>query len=705
MPLGESVVFWEGQTLKSPISFDTETELIKDELTVPRLSLMTVSDGESSFVVHSEDVGDFIKRHSRHRWYGYNVAFDFWVLASCRSLWDVANDNRLFCLRLLRRLLKLAETGVPERQGTLADACREYAIEEPDKSDPYRLRYGELIGLSKEEILAHPEAQGFLSYALFDSVVTWRLIKPMEEHARQIGKKHEKEFHKDHLRRFGLLSVGLQTRADVVTRYLSRQPLRIDSERLSIVERETREKMSQLEDELESGCPGIWRTYKKTGARMQSKTGLPKLIESKLFGKLEKIGEEHDRPLLQTSKGKTSKSAEGWARWVEDDWVARWYEYAGLKKRLGTMLLPMKAGVVYANYETLLKTGRTSASKHKKLASLPIQQAPRDADFRALFLADQGTLRVTIDYSYLELRTLAACCLVRYGESKLAEAVRRHTEAVRKGRRDVPDPHELTASYILRLTPEEFLKLPKEERKKHRQKAKAANFGFPGGLGVARFVDYAKNDYGVVMTKEEAKALKETWLDAYPEMRRWLSDATEANLACNLGCSTRLVRQYLGSHLWHAREAIEGSKDEEKARGVIEALKEINKSPDVALLLKDFDYSSESHEKLADLLLKGVSTTPTGRVRGKVGYSDSANNPFQGLAADGAKEALWRLLYAGYPVKAFIHDEILIDLPEKTASRLKPRIHKILDEAMEGVMGNGVPCMSESQIGTHWKKG
>ena len=37
---------------------------------------------------------------------------------------------------------------------------------------------------------------------------------------------------------------------------------------------------------------------------------------------------------------------------------------------------------------------------------------------------------------------------------------------------------------------------------------------------------------------------------------------------------------------------------------------------------------------------------------------------FQGLAADGAKLALWRLWRGGYRIVNFIHDEVLVEVPE-----------------------------------------
>jgi DNA polymerase I-like protein with 3'-5' exonuclease and polymerase domains len=61
------------------------------------------------------------------------------------------------------------------------------------------------------------------------------------------------------------------------------------------------------------------------------------------------------------------------------------------------------------------------------------------------------------------------------------------------------------------------------------------------------------------------------------------------------------------------------------------------------------------------------------RLRGKVGFCDAANGFFQGLAADIAKDAGWRLVEQAYEVKSsplygcrpvvFVHDEWLYEVP------------------------------------------
>ena len=59
-----------------------------------------------------------------------------------------------------------------------------------------------------------------------------------------------------------------------------------------------------------------------------------------------------------------------------------------------------------------------------------------------------------------------------------------------------------------------------------RQQAKAANFGFPGGLGAETFKSYARG-YGVRLTTEQARDLKDAWLHSIPEMPEYFSLVSE----------------------------------------------------------------------------------------------------------------------------------------------------------------------------------
>jgi hypothetical protein len=53
----------------------------------------------------------------------------------------------------------------------------------------------------------------------------------------------------------------------------------------------------------------------------------------------------------------------------------------------------------------------------------------------------------------------------------------------------------------------------------------------------------------------------------------------------------------------------------------------------------------------------------TGRIRAGARATASRNNIFQSVAADGGLLALWKLFRAGCRVVAFIHDEIVVEIP------------------------------------------
>ena len=79
--------------------------------------------------------------------------------------------------------------------------------------------------------------------------------------------------------------------------------------------------------------------------------------------------------------------------------------------------------------------------------------------------------------------------------------------------------------------------------------------------------------------------------------------------------------------------------------------------------------------------------TFSGRIRAKASYCVQHNTLFQGLAADGAKLALWRLWRAGYRIVNFVHDEVLIEVPANSDLRYHAEnIRRIMIEAMREVV-------------------
>lgn len=110
------------------------------------------------------------------------------------------------------------------------------------------------------------------------------------------------------------------------------------------------------------------------------------------------------------------------------------------------------------------------------------------------------------------------------------------------------------------------------------------------------------------------------------------------------------------------------------------------------------------------------------RIRGHVTFCAAANTRFQGRAADGAKEALWRLavecylgdrtdgkagvspLYGCRPV-LFMHDEVGMEIPPwANASAAATRLGEVMVEAMS-VWVAGIPVKAGPVLMRRWYKG
>jgi DNA polymerase I-like protein with 3'-5' exonuclease and polymerase domains len=88
-----------------------------------------------------------------------------------------------------------------------------------------------------------------------------------------------------------------------------------------------------------------------------------------------------------------------------------------------------------------------------------------------------------------------------------------------------------------------------------------------------------------------------------------------------------------------------------------------------------------------------------------VPFTAAKNTPFQGLAADGCKQAMWNLTKAGYRIVAFIHDEFIIELSIAIdIDHAAGEIAAICSDSMQPfVPGIPVPC--EFALTDRWYKG
>ena len=718
---GTVEIKWDGRPLgASFLAIDTETEVIEDRAKVPRLVLASASDGGRHVIVAEDQVADFLLAHADKLWIMFNAAFDFWVLhehlghhgndAAKQLLWDKADNGELRDGMLLAQLVAIARGAEPTGRGfSLGDLADKHGVVGVDKNADahYRMGYAQLIGRD----LADVEDPGWFVYAARDAAATLEVYDRVLEEALtlsgRLGVAH------DTIAAWGPLTETVQVRAAIALTAATRRGFGIDARCVEQTRSDLRVRIRELAMQIEEtisqdhGLSIDDRLFKygDDGELDFTDAGAPRKSTKSLQLVLLQIkqlvdpGDRLDLPRQPKGGGITTK-AEDW-RPLSDSHLAIkfWLELEKQRKTLS--LLPKLGDRVHPRYRVLVKTGRTSSSRPN------IQQVPRDGAIRGVYVPSPGHVLVGADYNCIEMVTLAQVCLDRFGISRVAELLHRGY-----------DLHAYTAARLLDKDYEEFLSMKATEPGefgKWRQRAKAINFGVPGGMGAAALRDYAASTYGVTLTKQEARDWRQTLIDeVFPELSQYLHEDTLGLLAGNLGCSTDKLRWGVGGQAEHQgwlapylRRLIEGHRYSRNGSPYSEHM--MSKAWDV---LEDVSQGSESavsrHHAgpaLAERLFQRTIGTPTGRLRGGCTYAAARNTAFQGLAADGAKLALFELARRGYHIVAFIHDEILIEVRADDDPRAcGEELGAIMCEQMRRVVPDVAVSVGDPVIMERWEK-
>jgi DNA polymerase-1 len=150
-------------------------------------------------------------------------------------------------------------------------------------------------------------------------------------------------------------------------------------------------------------------------------------------------------------------------------------------------------GRIHSNYKLFgTVTGRLSGEGG-------IQQVPRDPFIRSILGAPPGWFFVQADYSQVELRIAAW----------LANETTMISQYLRG--------EDIHMNRAVKMTGKIQEQIAKEERKK----AKAVNFGYIYGMGAEKFVQYAFDNYELVVTLEEAEKDRNGFFNDYPRLRPW----------------------------------------------------------------------------------------------------------------------------------------------------------------------------------------
>lgn len=132
--------------------------------------------------------------------------------------------------------------------------------------------------------------------------------------------------------------------------------------------------------------------------------------------------------------------------------------------------------------------------------------------YREIFRARPGYVFIETDLSQAEVRIAAWMA----GEENMIK--------IYKAGGDI---HAATAAAIMGVSLKEFYEFSPEVIAEKRQQAKACVFGFLYGMGWRKFKAYAKTDYGVEFTDEEAMEMRERFFELYPRLAEWHNKTRE----------------------------------------------------------------------------------------------------------------------------------------------------------------------------------
>jgi len=636
-----------------PLAVDFETELIGPACLAPAPACLTWQvPGEDARICDAIEARHRLREWLEDPWtlfIGANTAFDMGVAAEAypelrRLIFKAYGEDRVTDVQIRDRLLNIARGTYMGRFGKgglyVKHKYRLLDVAERNagiilQKDEWRLSYGKFIGVPLSQWTQRAiEVQAEARVTLSALEAEWAETKPkdipsdvkerleglrlmiasdprrcteypLDDSRATLASWEAQEAHKDYLH-----NEFDQARGYLALHLSSAWGLRTDAQGVETLKRETQAAYDDVKQELVEA--GLVRTDGTRDTKAAKRLMLDVCAREGLAvrrtdahsagGKCKKLD---GTPLADQSDDCEEHVCldEDACNATEDDLLITYAEFGTLTKVLSNDVEALSQGLhlpIHTHY-SLAETGRTTSSKPN------IQNLRRRPGIREAFVPRAGNVFAEADYPSVELYTLAQCCVSWIGQSKLAEALNAGL-----------DPHLWFAASMLGISYDEAKANKKrEDVKKARQLAKAANFGFPGGMGVAKFVKATRKQImsnpdkaaaraeweALGLDEARAKQLKEEWFAAWPEMPHYFA---RINALC----------------------------------------------------------ANDSGKAFVESLF-------TKRFRGGATYCSACNNGFQGLASDAAKRALWLVAHAQYVepesplfnsrTVAFVHDELIVE--------------------------------------------
>lgn len=486
-------------------SVDLETHLIKPGMIMPRMVCLTFAQHDLSDGIFLRDEG----LRKAKRWLkedtfvGQNICFDLGVLCAedeefIPLVFQALDEGRIRDTLIRQKLLDNA-TG--ELKFLFDEESQEYRQANfslqnlvkrhlnkflPKGEDTYRKRYNELDGVPLDQW-----PQKAIDYAIGDAIDTLAVYDCQQ---KIIDVDHDGD----------LPGEASTMQAAWALHLMGAWGLRTDGEMVKRLKGEL--EIDYADAVKRAQAHGLVRANGKRDMKAIREMVQEHYLSHGLKVPLTKKGQiSTDRDCLSNGRYPSVKKNSGLVA-VSD--VVR------VQKLLKTYVPVLERGTsipVTPNYNVLVESFRTSCS------SPNVQNPPRKGGVRECFWPRENFVYVFCDYSTLELRTLAQTCLdlPEVGFSRMAEALR-------EGR----DLHiDMAAAILGGMNYEEALKRYKEGDpilKEARGFAKVLNFGAPGGLGAATFVEYARAS-GINIDEQQAKDLIALYKRNWPEMEKYFN--------------------------------------------------------------------------------------------------------------------------------------------------------------------------------------
>jgi len=724
---------WRGERIAGEsVALDTETFHIGEQLDrggVPKLVLASASGSapNANYVIHPDDLGPFLLTHRHRQLVFFNIAFDVPVIEkalrvrgqmeAAEALRRMVTGKQCHDAMLLDQLVRLAEGRRPYYPRALAVVAYELLGVELPKDEALRLGFSSVWKRDYRGI--EPE---FYEYAVRDSRATLLVFEKLFQKAWRLHAAYTREGGSEgdpeRATPWGPLTEQLQVRAALAFRNMAEQGVRVDMSRLKEIIKERKRQMRQAIRAFNSD-PAVRAFEKETGSHIlqrkkgrieSTERGGPRRHVKAVRAFFAHLCRRHGQDPPLTHRGFVSTARDDYVGTEALEQEAAMEKYfrlqdiaAELNKAEEILKNVSGDGRVHPHYKTLLKTGRASC------ASPQVQNLPRTGDLRSCFIPTDGHIFYTVDYSTLELAALASICRHRYGYSRLAEKIAAGE-----------DLHVFTAASILgkpaeQVTPEE------------RQAANVYNFGVPGGMGPRALAHQARVAYGIEMSVPEAARWRQALIEnIYPELGEFLNDSLGRYICGVLGVpedeiiedlivSTEADRFSPDARSWilsSAERALRTGTKPDGSRYSPEWTDRIwsglataygrsgRKDPEIERHLRD----GISCPAAARAFFPTRAVALTGRVWSEVNPRQAHNAQFQGLAADGAKLALYRLVREGYKPVLFIHDEVVFEVrDDEHKESIASEIERIMVEEMSRVI-NDVPIRVKGKFMQWWEK-